>query len=318
MTAMESASTAPAAGGRSRYHLSEEQVRFYDEHGYLVLRDWIPAPLLERLRAASEGWMERARRAGPDDPHPRDYQFARLPQGRVMFRVSHLHDKGEPASLELLGSPAVLAVAESLCGPNLVSTGEWLVLKPEGHGANVPWHQDAVHPRNYRIFNYGLYLDHSRGGGGALRIVPGTQRRRQDICASVSAYGWEPPGVVEVELAPGDVLLHDVMLVHGSPEVEGNELRRTIYYEFRSVEQILSEGPWDREFVDRRLRLVPPALRCHREMYPDAEQFEWRIADEYRPRQADHEETELRIVHPGRVEGTYCSAGSVGGRSGRV
>ena len=42
----------PATGPRTPYHLSHEQVQFFDEHGYLILRQWIPPRLLERLRAA--------------------------------------------------------------------------------------------------------------------------------------------------------------------------------------------------------------------------------------------------------------------------
>ena len=62
-----------------------------------------------------------------------------------MWRVDYIHDKGEPASLELLGSRAVLGIAESLAGPDFVPTYESMVLKAAGDGAPVPWHQDAVH-----------------------------------------------------------------------------------------------------------------------------------------------------------------------------
>ena len=60
-----------------------------------------------------------------------------------MWRVDYIHDKGEAASLELLGSPAVLGIAESLAGPDFVPTYESLVVKKAGDGAPVPWHQDA-------------------------------------------------------------------------------------------------------------------------------------------------------------------------------
>src|SRR5579875_4108692 len=88
-----------------------------------------------------------------------DYVFAHRSQGPVMYRVNYLHNKGQAASLELLGSPYVLAVAESLCGPNLVPTYESMVFKEENDGEAIKWHQDAVHPRKYRISNYDLYLD---------------------------------------------------------------------------------------------------------------------------------------------------------------
>lgn len=184
-----------------------------------------------------------------------------------------MHNKGQPASLELLGSPAVLGVAESLCGPNFVLTYESMVFKQEGDGEKIAWHQDAVHLHEWWIFNYDVYLDASRSGAGELRVIPGTQKQPQGICALAEVHGWDPPGVVKVEMEPGDVLLHDVMVVHGSPPVEGKALRRTIYYEFRAAEQILAEGPWDRDWVDRRLRLVPPALSRYEAAYPDADRF---------------------------------------------
>jgi len=300
------------AVARSPYHLTEEQIRFFDENGYLVLRNWIPQDLLKRLQEAAENWIEKGLHASEDDPDFDDYRFAQRPAGRVMFRVNYVHNKGQPASLELLGSPQVLAVAESLCGPNFVPTYESMVFKQEGDGAAIQWHQDAVHPRQYRIFNYDLYLDPSRADGGALHVIPKTQLQRQDICALTERWGWNPPGVITVEMEPGDVLLHDVMLVHGSEEVEGKALRRTIYYEFRAAEEILTDGPWDREWIDRRLRLVPLALRRYEQAYPDSEQFAWGISSEFRPQVTSDEQYELKVAHGVHSGGSFCSAGDAG------
>jgi hypothetical protein len=302
---------APSAD-RSDFRLTQQQLGFFDANGYLVLRNWMPGPVLERVQAASEVWMETAHRVGPDHPHPRDFQFGRPGGRRSLFKVEYLHDKGEAASLELLGSPAVLEVAQSLCGPDFVPTFEALVVKQVNGGANVPWHQDAVHPRTARIFNYGLYLDHSRDGEGALRVIPGSHRQAQDICGSASVYGWEPPGAVTLEVGPGDVLLHDVMLVHGSPQVTSNRLRRTVYLEFRAARQILDEGPWDRRTIDGRLRLLPLALSLHRTRFPGLAQFTWRVSDELRPR-VDGEDLDLRLAHTVTTPGTYCSAGNATG-----
>ncbi|MGH2535536.1 MAG: phytanoyl-CoA dioxygenase family protein [Thermomicrobiales bacterium] len=298
--------------GRSPDHLTKEQVTFFDENGYLILRDWIPGEALERLQAAGNAWIAQGMAADPESPGGEDFVFAKRSTGRVMFRVNYLHNKGQAASLALLGSPRVLAVAESLCGPNFVPTYESMVFKQQGDGEAVPWHQDAVHPRGYRIFNFDLYLDASRQGGGALRVVPGTQRRRQDICALTDAYGWNHPDAITVEMEPGDVLLHDVMVVHGSERAEGRALRRTIYYEFRSVEEILEDGPWDSEWIERRLRLVSLGLAQYRQDDPEAARFAWRIADEFRPAPVGDAEQELKIAHLVHTGGAFCSAGDAG------
>ncbi|NGN62535.1 phytanoyl-CoA dioxygenase family protein [Streptomyces sp. A7024] len=289
-------------------HLTDEQIAAFDRDGYLVLRDRIPPSLLARLQAAADGWIAAGRGR---DGEP-DYEFADRPAGRALFRVDYLHAKGDPASLELLGSPALLGIAESLAGPDFVPTYESLVFKDRGDGAPIAWHQDAVHPRAHRIFNCGVYLDPSRAGAGALRVLPGSQRGPADICALTDAHGWEPSGVVEVELAPGDVLLHDVMLVHGSPPVRGNALRRTLYFEFRPAEQILAEGPWDLDWVRRRMRLLPPALARHHRAHPDVTPFAWRAGDQLRPAgEAVAEAEHLRVAHEVHTPGTHCSAGGV-------
>lgn len=295
----------------SNHHLSEEQIRLFDENGYLVLRGRLSSDLLGHLQEASSTWIADGHALTADDPAQVDYQFAKRPTGDVMFRIDYLHNKGRAESLELLGAPEMLGIAESLCGSNFVPTYESLVSKNEGDGAPIPWHQDAVHPRRHRIINVDVYLDSSRAGEGALRVLPGSQHAKTDVCLVRDEHGWAPPGAVQVELEPGDVLVHDVMIVHGSEPVRDNPLRRTIYYEFRPAEQILTEGPWGRDWIDARMRLLPLALTEHARRRPDAAQFDWQPTEDLR-RQVDNDrEVELRLVHVVHSPASHCSAGDV-------
>ena len=306
---------------RSHFHLSEEQVRFFDDKGYLILKNWITGGLLERLQRAGDTWIaqgeslrqkQRSNLALTEQEQDlsRDLNFATRANGEVFFRVNYLHNKQEDVSLELLGSPQVLGVAESLCGPNFVPTYESMVFKKAGDGESIPWHQDAVHTRKHRVFNFDLYLDASRKGAGALRVVPKSQLRIQDACNIAVEHGWEPEGVIQVELEPGDVLLHDVMVLHGSERTLGKNLRRTIYYEFRAAEMILAEGPWDAAWIDRRMRLIPLALKKYVTSHPHQEQFDWRVSDDLRPQPLSDDATELKVAHTWHMAGSYCSATS--------
>lgn len=310
MTLVHPARDTPSVRSRP-YHLTADQISRFDQDGYLVLKNRIPAPLLARLQAAADGWIADGRAVNPTGDDAGDYHYAQRGGQQRMFRVDYLHSKGRSASLELLGSPAVLGIAESLAGPNVVPTYESLVFKDEGDGAPIDWHQDAVHPRTHRIFNIDVYLDASRAGEGALRVAPGSHLAPVDVCQLQEEYGWDAPGVIQVELEPGDVLVHDVMIVHGSEAVQGNRLRRTIYYEFRAAEQIAAEGPWDSEWVDRRLRLVPVALREHARRNADQAQFAWNISSGLAPAASEDDEIELRIAHGVHSPGSYCSAGNV-------
>lgn len=309
------------AAPRSRYHLSEEQIRFFDENGYLVLKQWVTGDLLARLQQAGDKWiaqgetLRQKQHTGQaltpeEEDLVRDLNFAKRDEGEVFFRVNYLHNKGEDVSLELLGSPQVIAVAESLCGENFVPTYESMVFKKAGDGEKIPWHQDAVHTRKHRVFNFDLYLDESKKGSGALRVVPKSQKVIQDACHVATEYGWDLPGVIHVELEPGDVLLHDVMVLHGSERTLGQSLRRTIYYEFRAAEMILGEGPWDKDWLDRRLRLVPVSLSKFAARYPQHEQATWNISEGYRPVPVGDDATELKVAHVWHMSGSYCSASS--------
>jgi ectoine hydroxylase-related dioxygenase (phytanoyl-CoA dioxygenase family) len=310
MTLVEPGIMSPTVAPQP-YHLSADEIARFDREGYLVLKNRIPTALLDRLRSAADGWIADGRAVTDGDPAAADYHYAVRGGERRMFRVDYLHGKGRATSLELLGSPAVLGIAESLAGPDFVPTYESLVFKDEGDGAAIDWHQDAVHPRTHRIFNIDVYLDASRAGEGALRVAPGSHLAPVDVCQLQEEYGWDAPGVVQVELEPGDVLVHDVMIVHGSEAVQGNRLRRTIYYEFRSATQIAAEGPWDAEWVDRRLRLVPVALRERARREPDEAPFSWNIPPQLAPTPAGDDAAELRIAHGVHSPGSYCSAGNV-------
>src|SRR5689334_10832297 len=83
---------------RSPYHLTEEQINFYDENGYLILRQWIPADLLARVQAAADAWMEHGQRVTTDDPLYSDFGFKQGPAGRVFYAVGYVHNHGQPAS----------------------------------------------------------------------------------------------------------------------------------------------------------------------------------------------------------------------------
>jgi ectoine hydroxylase-related dioxygenase (phytanoyl-CoA dioxygenase family) len=290
--------------------LSEEQIEFFDTNGFLKIPGLIQGELLSRLQDGGSLWIGDAQAEASSASRNPDYAFAKRPHGEVMFRIDYLHDKGASASLELLGSPKILGIASSLCGHNFVPTYESMVFKQQGDGEAIRWHQDAVHPRRYRIFNLDLYLDRSEANAGALMVIPGTQTTLLDACEMERLHGWTPPGAIVVEMEPGDVLLHDVMVIHGSPRTVGKALRRTIYYEFRAAEQILQEGPWDREWIEQRMALIPEGLRAYHAAFPSEPTFDWKADAEFRP-DPDEDELTLRVLHKTHTPGSYCSAGSV-------
>jgi hypothetical protein len=110
----------------SPFHLTPEQVQFFDDHGYLILRNWVTGDLLTRLQEAGQRWIERGLADGGANT---DHLFAQREVGRVMWRVDYVHDKGEPVSLELLGSPSSRSIP-------LARVRMW---SATSLGDNIPW-----------------------------------------------------------------------------------------------------------------------------------------------------------------------------------
>lgn len=246
--------------------LTQDQIDFFHENGYLHLKGVLGDEELRRLRAAADrlaedgvrraadpGYVEDLRRLRPDwIDHPQTrYVYEDDGQGGVRFhRVEAMWTK-DPIFRHTSMHPAVLeATGQLLDGRPFWPRGGSLVYKMPGQGAAVPWHQDIPYywrrtvndvprPRaeTYPTPNFttDFYLEESRGDRGGVWCIPGTHRQGSvDVDAMVAEHGFELPGAIPLETEPGDVLFHHVAVVHGSNVNTSNHLRRTFYQAYLS------------------------------------------------------------------------------------
>lgn len=175
--------------------------------------------------------------------------------------------KDDLSCLELLGLPTILEIARTLCGDDFFPIQEWAVIKHLGDDLPVLWHQDMVHGRSGTCFTMGIYLDDAVPGDGALQVIEGSHLDGRDICALLD----QPR--IDVPMRAGDVLIHDMMLAHGSEPLRSNSIRRVIYIEFLSAAHVAREGIYPREVVERRTRLIHAAARHRADLCPNERGF---------------------------------------------
>lgn len=255
--------------------LSSEQQQFFERNGYLILKDCVSADVLGRLQEASEQWLHDVQQLHEQGLFTPDAAIIPGSDGKQhCIRINCVHTKGNTVSLEVLGLPALIAAARSLCGEGeVISTYESLLVKEDGDNQLIPWHQDALYDRSYRVITAGIYLDDSRRDGGCLLVLPGSQHQKQDICAHTERYGYNAADLCAVEVNAGDILLHDAMVVHASAPVTSPVRRRTVYFEFRSAEEQRKDGFQTKEWIEKRLQLQELAARYYSHLHqkPDAE-----------------------------------------------
>ena len=229
--------------------LTANQVSQFNETGWLVL----PAMLgSDELSALHSDMDQLARRASPG---LEDFSFGvgHEDGSDILRRVEYVTDKSK-AARAMMGHPIVLAAVERIAGPDLFPTQDAMVLKMPGQGIAVPWHRDNAstdeYPSDPPVFIADFYLDEAdldtclwvRPGSHRLtdaETLEATERFNRD---GVSTEDAEP-----VLLHAGDVLLHNVRLLHGSPPNTSSKLRRVIYYTFHTVHVEWEHGPHTHE-----------------------------------------------------------------------
>jgi ectoine hydroxylase-related dioxygenase (phytanoyl-CoA dioxygenase family) len=250
---------------RREPRIPDAAARAFRDAGVLVVRGLVEGPELAALRAETLPLVERAAASRVPD---HDFQYQRHPEtgAEVPYRIEYVADKS-PACRALLGHPFVLRSVEALQGPDFIPTWDSMVFKLAGAGAAIAWHRDAESDQcepGRPIFNVDVYLDPS-DATNCLWAIPGSNQWSDEeaarACAERNAGGFDRAGATPIPLAAGDAIVHDILLVHGSPAAR-SELRRVLYYEFRPAEVELALGPHTPSYVPLKRRVQQAALRA--------------------------------------------------------
>jgi len=190
-----------------------------------------------------------------------------------------------PACLRTYGHPELLRVAEAINGPDFVPFTEGLFIKDAGVGAAVSWHQDgATHwdsadfEQDIHGFNFMGQVYGSTAVNGVW-VVPGSHKNeRANIVKMVEEAGSERlPDSVPIICNPGDVVINNRQIIHGSFANTGFERRVTLNFGFHKRTSVLNvcgagmhaeAAVMDSDFIDTRARLIGLAIDARRQRFP--------------------------------------------------
>jgi non-haem Fe2+, alpha-ketoglutarate-dependent halogenase len=132
---------------------------------------------------------------------------------------------------DLVRHARILDAVEDLYGPDLLCWSSSFFIKEEESPAYVSWHQDSTYWGLSRpdIVTAWVAFTSAAAANGAMQVIPGSHRweqvphrdtfakhnlltRGQEIAVEV-----DPAQAVRLDLEPGEMSLHHVRLVHGSP-----------------------------------------------------------------------------------------------------
>ena len=153
----------------------------------------------------------------------------------------------------LLGSHPVRAIVDALLPvEDSVLTWEDVLIKPPLTGVEVGVHQDiGLDPTRDKVHSLGISLNGDRDN--PVYFLPGSHRLGPLTRTSVKAL-WRDcrDQFRPVTTQPGDVVIHNVHVLHHSEANLSPQPRVTWYLEFRSMNSLLENGPWNNDWVHRR------------------------------------------------------------------
>ncbi|MCS6829722.1 MAG: phytanoyl-CoA dioxygenase family protein [Armatimonadota bacterium] len=238
-----------------QYRLSEEQIAFFHENGYLPGVRILSDEQVEQLREELSGLM--------DPSHP----------GHHLFYEYHSNESKDPNTIlfhalgawritpgfhDILWHPAFTVPASQLLGGAVRFWHDQLFCKPPKQGGVVAWHQDysywtRTQPEAHLTCWIGL--DDATEENGALMYIPGSHRWNLlpitglagDMEAIMSVLTEEQKALfkpVTVELKKGECSFHHSMVVHGSGVNRSERPRRaTVINVFRDGVKSASNEP---------------------------------------------------------------------------
>jgi ectoine hydroxylase-related dioxygenase (phytanoyl-CoA dioxygenase family) len=202
------------------------------------------------------------------------------------------HLQFSTACLVTYGHPGLLKIAEAINGDDFTPFHEGLFIKDAGLGAAVSWHQDGDTHWDNPDFNEDIHGFNFMGqvyGSTAVNgvwVMPGTHKHgRVDIVKLIADAGTERlPGAVPIICNPGDVVINNRQILHGSFANTGFETRVSVNFGFHrrsSVLNVLGAGIhaeasiFDEDFIKQRSRVIGLGISARKQRFPDEVPYEY-------------------------------------------
>jgi ectoine hydroxylase-related dioxygenase (phytanoyl-CoA dioxygenase family) len=229
----------PTLDDPERYRLTDEQVGFYRQHGYLAGIRMLNDEQLEVLRG------ELLELVDPAHPgHELFYEFnanESADPAQILFHALGAW-RIKPGLHDLLWNPAFVVAATQLLDGPVRFWHDQIFYKPAHHGGVVIWHQDYSYwTRTKPVAHISCWigLDDSTRENGCLHYVPGSHHwpllPRAEFANHMDAIrdSLTPEQLAEfrpvpIELKAGECAFHHPMMVHGSYANETPRPRRAV------------------------------------------------------------------------------------------
>ncbi|XP_042542073.1 phytanoyl-CoA dioxygenase, peroxisomal isoform X1 [Dipodomys spectabilis] len=232
--------------------LSLEQRQFYEENGFLVIKNLVSDEDIQRFRDEFE---KICRKEVKQDGLivMKDVSISKLQLGLSEKVVTKIQDfQEDPELFRYCTLPQILKYVECFTGPNIMAMHTMLINKPPDTGKKTsrhPLHQDLHYfpfrPSNHIVCAW-TAMEHIDRNNGCLVVLPGTHKGSlkphdypkweggvNKMYHGIQDYD-ENSARVHLVMEKGDTVFFHPLLIHGSGRNKTQGFRKAISCHFAS------------------------------------------------------------------------------------
>lgn len=220
------------------YRLTDEQLEYYIENGFLVMAPVFDEEELIEFRLAAD---ELLAESGPIvNGNPRLEIEPETHHGKLVVRKIEPVIDVVPVLKALANDTRLIALVAQIFGEPAILFEDKLNYKPPHVGSAYLLHQDYSYWQKYtdQLITVVLYLDEATVENGCLRFVPGSHKQRLMKCQSGSEHFIEmedPSIAIDAPGKAGSLVLFSCYTAHHSYPNTSEKGRRALLFTYNST-----------------------------------------------------------------------------------
>ena len=234
--------------------LTQQQIDFYHENGYLGVENVLSEQEVADLRRVTDEFLEKSRSV-TEHTDVFDLEPGHTPDAPRLRRLKDPIKQHEVYD-QALRHPKVLDIVEQLIGSGVRTNGNKLNMKSPGFGSAVEWHQDwAFYPHtNDDLLAVGVAMDDMLLENGCLLVIPGSHKDRiythHQKGRFAGAVIEDVPGAdaaVPIEVRAGGISIHHARTLHASAPNHSQRPRRLLLFQYCAMDAwpLMGFKDWD-------------------------------------------------------------------------
>jgi hypothetical protein len=233
---------------------------------------------------------------GTPGRHPVKMAEGQPPVGAPDFVISNINSPMQimDSCLRLYGHPQLLSIAEAINGPDFTPFSDSIIVKPQGLGTSVAWHQDGTTLWNEpdwdqgtHGFNFMFQYFGSTAVNGVWVIPASHKQGKMDIKGMIASNGGSDrlPGAVPMVCEAGDIVISNRQLLHASFPNSSPHKRVTFNFGFHRRSSVLGarrkqsagqEVVYDEERVFQSSRLIAVGIDARHQRFSHEPRYVYR------------------------------------------